>query len=88
MKTHKFFSSLKDNFARVYFTQELLDDITGHYGVGYKDKRGLRENVGWKDFVEVRTARRRDAIRPHARARGSIWPGAHPRARARWAGRT
>ena len=52
MKREKFCTALKDNFSRCYFTQEVLSEITGHYGVGYRDKRGLRENVAWKDFCE------------------------------------
>lgn len=48
MKREKFCTALKDNFSRCYFTQELMDEITGHYGIGYRDPRGLKENVAWK----------------------------------------
>ena len=48
MKREKFCTALKDNFSRCYFTQDLLDELTGHYGIGYVDKRGFKENVAWK----------------------------------------
>ena len=62
MKREKFLTALKDNFSRCYFTQELLDEITNHYGVGYKDQRGVKESVGWKDFTE-------DVLRAHTMVR-------------------
>jgi len=52
MKTHKFFSSLKDNFGRFHITEEIIEDIEDHYGCGYEDPRGRHENVAWKDFCE------------------------------------
>ena len=52
MKTHKFFSSLKDNFGRFDIRAEILDDILNAYGVGYRDPRGRYENIAWKDFCE------------------------------------
>ena len=52
MKREKFCTALKDNFARVHFTQEVMDEIASHYSVGYKDPRGKREHVAWKDFCE------------------------------------
>ena len=52
MKREKFCTALKDYFLRVNFTPEILDALTGHYGIGYKDARGTREHVAWKDFCE------------------------------------
>ena len=52
MKTHKFFSSLKDNMLRFDIKPEILDDILEAYGSGYRDPRGRYENIAWKDFCE------------------------------------
>jgi len=52
MKTHKFFSSFKDNFFRFDVRPEIYDDILQHYGTGYCDPRGRFENIAWKDFCE------------------------------------
>lgn len=52
MKTHKFFSVLKDNFPRYNFSVEVLDAIHSHYGCGYCDPRGRFESIAWKDFCE------------------------------------
>jgi len=52
MKREKFCTALKDNLPRLNVSAELLQAITGHYGVGYKDPRGQRENVAWCDFCE------------------------------------
>lgn len=52
MKTHKFFSVLKDNFQRYNFGVDVLDAIMNHYGCGYRDPRGRYENIAWKDFCE------------------------------------
>jgi len=52
MKTHKFFSSLKDNFGRFDIKEQIIEDIEDHYGCGYEDPRGRHENIAWKDFCE------------------------------------
>jgi hypothetical protein len=52
MKTHKFFCSLKDNFQRYKFGEDVMDAIMAHYGCGYRDPRGRYENIAWKDFCE------------------------------------
>ena len=41
----KFCTALKDQFPRYHFTVEVLDEICGHYGVGYKNPRGYKESV-------------------------------------------
>ena len=65
----KFCTALKDQFPRYHFTTELLDEITGHYGCGYKNPRGYKENVAWKDFCE-------DVINAKGRISGEHWAAA------------
>ena len=82
MKREKFCTALKDSFSRCYFTQEVLDDIVAHYGVGYLDRRGTRENIAWKDFCEdlrkaprmVRPGSPEHSVMEQARGKGHI-PG-------------
>ena len=70
MKREKFCTALKDSFSRYHFDAGLLREITDHYGVGYKDPRGLRENVAWKDFCEdVLTAMKH--VTPESRAKAT-----------------
>jgi len=52
MKNTNFFSTMKDNFTRFQFAEEILIDLMQHYGVGYKDPRGRYEKIGWMDFCE------------------------------------
>jgi len=52
MKRTQFESTLKTNLPRYHITEETYAAIRNHYGCGYKDPRGFRENVAWKDFCE------------------------------------
>lgn len=52
MTNTNFFSTMKDNFHRFSFDEQIMTDIMLHYGVGYKDPRGRFEKIGWMDFCE------------------------------------
>ena len=77
MKTHKFFSVLKDNFQRYNFGVDVYDAIMNHYGCGYKDPRGRYENIAWKDFCEDVRHRRAPRSRPRLRPRSHPNPRRH-----------
>ena len=79
MKREKFCTALKDNFTRCHFPMDLLKDITAHYGIGYMDPRGNRENVAWKDFCE-------DVLRAHEFAQAPPGSPGSPTAGARGKG--
>ena len=52
MKLTQFKSTLKTNLPRFHITEDTFERISSHYGCGYKNPRGYRESIAWKDFCE------------------------------------
>eukprot|EP00325_Prymnesiales_sp_UTEX-LB-985_P027545 CAMPEP_0174715854 /NCGR_PEP_ID=MMETSP1094-20130205/22651_1 /TAXON_ID=156173 /ORGANISM="Chrysochromulina brevifilum, Strain UTEX LB 985" /LENGTH=151 /DNA_ID=CAMNT_0015915517 /DNA_START=41 /DNA_END=496 /DNA_ORIENTATION=- len=48
----KFETVFVDTFSRYHITDDTLARIRDHYGTGYTDVRGYKENVSFKDFCE------------------------------------
>ena len=75
MKREKFCTALKDNFTRCFFPKELLDEVTGHYGVGYKDQRGMRECVRFLTAGRPLPYEKTSIVQHGSRVVAGMWRG-------------
>ena len=73
MKRNAFQTALKDHMPRLHMPESILNAITSHYGVGYANPRGDKENIAWADFAE-------DVMKADKNVPSSVWEEAKSRA--------